>query len=130
MRTPTFPKTDSLTARALMRLVTGQQFTHRDFQNATASYRLSAYIEQLRNRHGWPIETKEEIAPTNDKVPRLATYGRYLINTEVLTLLRDKLGDRLDRFIEAVQLFEATAGATAEPINKMSNISQSTQLQF
>ncbi|MDD5269461.1 MAG: hypothetical protein PHO08_20505 [Methylococcales bacterium] len=130
MSTPTFPRTDSLTARALMRLVSGQQFTHRDFQNATASYRLSGHIEQLRNRHGWPIATKEETAPTTDKVPRLATFGRYLIEPEVLIMQRGKLGERLDRFIKNVQLFEATAAATAEPKFKMSYISKSTQPQL
>lgn len=107
MKAPTFPRTDPLIARALMRLVTGQQFTHRDFQNETASYRLSSYIEQLRNRHGWPIETKQETARTSDKVPRLATYGRYFIEPEVLAMLRAELGERLDKFIEAVKRFES-----------------------
>ncbi len=106
MTAPTFPRIDTLTARALMRLVSGRQFTHRDFQNETASYRLSGYIEQLRNRHGWPIETKEETAPTNDKVGRIATYGRYLIEAEALTILRAELGERLTQFIDAVQRFE------------------------
>lgn len=107
MTTPTFPRTHTLTARSLMRLVTGQQFTHRDFQNETASYRLSGYIESLRNRHGWPIETKDETALTSDKVPRLATYGRYFIEPEVLQMLRVEQGERLDGFIEAVKRFES-----------------------
>ncbi len=106
MRTPTFPRINTLTGRAAMRLLTGQQFTHRDFQNETASYRLSGYIEQLRNRHGWPIETKEETARTTDKVPRLATYGRYYIEPENLKELRKQFGERLDRFIEGVKRFE------------------------
>ena len=106
MKTPTFPRINTLTARTLMRLLTGQQFTHRDFQNETASYRLSGYIEQLRNRHGWPIETKEETAPTNDKTGRIATYGRYLIEPDVLIGLRLMMGERLTRFIDAVQRFE------------------------
>lgn len=33
MNTPTLPRIETLTARALVRLVLGQQFTHRDFQN-------------------------------------------------------------------------------------------------
>jgi hypothetical protein len=90
-----------------MRLATGQQFTHLDFQNATASYRLSGYIEQLRNRHGWPIETKEETAPTSDKTGRVAIYGRYLIEPEALMMLRAEMGERLTRFIEAVKKFES-----------------------
>ena len=107
MNAPTFPRTHTLTARALMRLLSGQRFTHRDFQNETASYRLSGYIEQLRNRHGWTIETRQETARTNDKVRRLATYGRYSIESEELAALRAGLGERLNGFIEAVNRFEA-----------------------
>lgn len=107
MKNPTFPRTDTLTARALMRLLIGQMFTHRDFQNATASYRLSGYIEQLRNRHGWQIETKEETAPTKDPTGRNATYVRYYINADFLRNVKNELGERIESFIEAVQCFEA-----------------------
>jgi len=107
MNAPTFPRVDTLTARALMRLLTGRRFTHRDFQDETASYRLSSYIESLRNRHGWQIETKEEIAPTSDPVGRAATYGRYLIKPDVLAELRQLLGSRLSEFIDAVGEFES-----------------------
>ena len=41
MDAPIFPKYDSLIGRALLPLVLGEQITHRDFQNKTASYRLS-----------------------------------------------------------------------------------------
>ncbi len=106
MSKPTFPRINTLTARALMRLLLGEQFTHRDFQNETASYRLSSNIEQLRNRHNWPIETTDETAPTKDKVGRVATYGRYSIEPDVLTGLRLMMGERLTLFIHAVQRFE------------------------
>ena len=106
MSAPTLPRIDTLTARALVRLVLGQKFTHRDFQNETASYRLSSNIEQLRNRHDWPIETTYETAPTKDKVGRIATYGRYLIEPDVLIGLRLIMGERLTLFIDAVQRFE------------------------
>lgn len=109
---PTFPRTDTLTARALMRLLIGRQFTHRDFQNETASYRLSGYIEQLRNRHHWPIETIEETAPTRDPTGRNATYGRYMIQQDVLEELRELFGERMERFIEGVKRFEAAATAS------------------
>lgn len=114
MVTPTLPRTDTLTARALMRLLTGRKFTHKDFQNETASYRLSGYIEQLRNRHHWPIETLEETAQTNDSTGRTATYGRYLIESEILAGLRQELGERLDKFIEAVKRFEGNRGHDGE----------------
>ncbi|MBF6649529.1 hypothetical protein [Methylobacter sp. BlB1] len=110
MITPTFPRLDSLTARALMRLLSGRQFTHRDFQNETASYRLSEYIRQLRTRHNWPIETKEETSPTSDPTGRTAIYGRYLIEPEILMELKKLLGERVEKFIDAVRRFEGRRG--------------------
>lgn len=110
MKSPTFPKYNTLTARALMRLLTGLGFTHREFLTETASYRLSGYIEQLRNRHGWHIVTREETARTSDKVPRFATYARYFIEPEVLRAIRAELGERLHDFIEAVKRFEQGGG--------------------
>jgi hypothetical protein len=106
MNAPTLPRTDTLIARALMRLAIGKKITHIEFQDETASYRLSGYIEQLRNRHNWPIETKEETAPTSDKTGRIATYGRYFIEQDVLIELRLRMGERLIRFIDAVKRFE------------------------
>jgi hypothetical protein len=107
MSTPSFPRTKTLIARSLMRLLMGKQFTHRDFQNETASYRLSSCIEILRNHYDWPVETKMETGMTSDPVPRLATYGRYFIEPEVLKKLRAELGEELNRFIELVQANEA-----------------------
>jgi hypothetical protein len=106
IKTPTFPGIQTLAARALMRLVTGKKITHRDFQNETATYRLSGYIEQLRNRHGWLITTQDEIAITSDPVKRMAKYGRYSIEPEILLEYRQVLGERLDKFIEAVKKIE------------------------
>jgi hypothetical protein len=113
MKAPSFPRYDTLMGRALMRLLLGRKFTHREFQDETASYRLSGYIESLRNRHDWPIETKEETAPTSDPTGRAATYGRYYISKDVLHRLRTQLGERLNKFIGAVQRFEAGAATPA-----------------
>lgn len=107
MITPTFPKTYTLTACALARLLEGQSFTHRDFQNETASYRLSEYIRQLRTRHNWPIETKEETAKTKDPTGRVAVFGRYRLDPLILREIHAKLGERMDNFIEAVKRFES-----------------------
>ena len=107
MGNPTLPDYKTLAARALMRLLTGRRFTSRDFQDETASYRLSSFIEELRNRHGWRIDTRMETAPTNDPIGRTAKYGRYSINPEVLVTYKRALGVRLDKFIEVVRMFEA-----------------------
>ncbi|MCD2452262.1 hypothetical protein GO003_017880 [Methylicorpusculum oleiharenae] len=107
MRAPSFPKTNTLTGRALMRLLQGKKFTHRDFFSETASYRLSGYILNLRNRHGWQVEAIKETSPTNDK-GRKATYARYSIEKDVLRLAKAELGaERVTNFIHAVQKFEA-----------------------
>lgn len=107
MNAPKFPRTNTLTARALLRLLQGRQFTHREFQNETGSYRLSGFIEQLRNRYYWPIRTKEEIAPTTDPVGRKAIYGRYLIEPVFLSELRIEMGERINQFLNAVNRFES-----------------------
>lgn len=111
MRTPTFPRPDTLTARALMRLLQGRKFTHREFQNETASYRLSGYIENLRSRHGWIITTTEETAPTNDPTGRMATYGRYAIDPEMMREFAGVLGARIDVFCDAVSSYEGGKAA-------------------
>lgn len=107
MASPKLPRTDTLTGRALMRLMIGHKFTHRDYQNETASYRLSGCIEQLRNRHGWPIESTKETAPTKDPTGRNATYVRYSLDPVFLRSIRAEMGGRFDNFIEAVKRFEA-----------------------
>jgi len=106
MNTPTLPKYNTLVARALVLLLIGERITHKDFQKQTASYRLSGPIERLRNRHGWIITTTEETSLTSDKTRRVATYGRYSIEPELLATLKDDMGERLTRFIDAVQRFE------------------------
>jgi hypothetical protein len=113
MKSPTFPQYDTLTGRALLPLLLGEHITHRDFQNKTASYRLSSPIEVLRNDMHWPISDVWLEGLTNDKTGRRAKYKRYFISPEDLKGLRTQLGERLDKFIEAVKRFEAEAATPA-----------------
>jgi len=92
MSTPTIPKTDSLAARSLMRLLIGQKFTHKDFLRETGSYRLSGYVESLSNRHNWPIESLLEWGQTSDPTGRRTIYARYSIAGNVLIVLRKEMG--------------------------------------
>lgn len=78
MKVPSFPRMDTLRARALARLLSGQSLTHRSFDSETRTYRLSAAIHELR-QEGWAIETLIEEAPTADPVGRTARFGRYLL---------------------------------------------------
>lgn len=112
MRVPTFPKTNTLAARALMRLLMGQNFTHLEFQRETHSYRLSEFIRKLRHKHKWPIVTREETALTKDPVGRTVDYGRYFIKQDDLIEIRKLLGERIDAFVDAVREFETRPAAT------------------
>lgn len=115
MKSPQFPRYDTLSGRALALLLQGNRISHRDFQNHSASYRLSSPIETLRNALHWPITDVWLEGLTNDTVRRRTKYKRYFISPEDLEDLRTQLGERLDKFIEAVKRFEAGA---ATPTHK------------
>jgi len=104
---PTFPKANTLTARALLSLLNGRRVVHSEFRCETGSYRLAVFVESLRNRHKWPIETEEIIAPAGDtKTARVATYARYYIEPSKLSALKIQFGERLTGFIASVRQFE------------------------
>jgi len=52
---PKFPQCSGLNGRTLLRLLELKKITHRDFQDISASYRLSAWIFELRKR-GWLVD--------------------------------------------------------------------------
>lgn len=107
MTKPTFPRAETLTGRALARLIQGRHLTHRDFQTETATYRLSSYIEHIRKTHNWIVETTQEESQTSDTTGRWAKYGRYSIEPELLAEYRKQIGaERFDNFIKSVQQFE------------------------
>jgi hypothetical protein len=71
---PSFPTQSSLTGLALKMLLQGQAITTLDFQKTTHSWRLAAYVEQLINKHRWPILT-EEIRFSTDPRRIIASYS-------------------------------------------------------
>lgn len=54
---PIYPAPTTLEGRALALLLEGNELEHPDFERATGSWRLAAYIEALRDK-GWPIITR------------------------------------------------------------------------
>ena len=71
-----FPRINSLEARTLRRLFpSGVMLTHREFDWASHSYRLGAFVDKLRSK-GWTIVDHDETAPTLDIVPRNAKFTR------------------------------------------------------
>ena len=71
------PRIGCLPARVLARLLRAERLTHLIFQNESATYRLAAVIERLRNEYGWPIVSQWRVARTSDPVGRSAKYCVY-----------------------------------------------------
>ncbi|WP_444920434.1 hypothetical protein ACJJID_16635 [Microbulbifer sp. CnH-101-G] len=76
------PQIGAMPSRALTRLLRAQRISHRTFQNETASYRLSAPIERLRNEFGWPIISQWREERTLDPTGRNARYCVYYLPSE------------------------------------------------
>ena len=72
---PTYPKRSTLAGEALSLLLSGRTLTHPEFEGITLSWRLSEPIRALRHDYGWPVETIEIPAPTDDRPDRvIANY--------------------------------------------------------
>ena len=102
-----FPQCYGLSGRALLRLLDHKKITHRDFQNISASYRLSAWIFNLRE-NGWLIDNQWEQGLTSDPTGRLARYKRYWLSTEITELIkRDRIfRTRVENFKKSVRSCE------------------------
>ena len=98
-----FPKIGSLQSRALRRLLpSGVMLSHREFDFASHSYRLGAYIDQLRDK-GWTIANHDEVALTKDPCKRTAKFTRY----ELFAEFSPELAERIAAFCQAVDAFES-----------------------
>jgi hypothetical protein len=67
---PTYPNPSSLEGRALSMLLAGMEIEHPDFERATGSWRLGAYIEMLRDKN-WPVETLPIYRPIPERPDRI-----------------------------------------------------------
>ena len=107
MNFPKLPRPHTLTARALYLMLKGHRISHLDFQNHSASYRLSVSICILRGDN-WPVIDHWECKKTSDN-GRPARYKKFYFTSEDLQQLQVELGERLDKFMEAVKRFESLA---------------------
>jgi len=80
------PTGSSLAGRALARLILGERLTHRSFDSATHTYRLSSPIEILRNDCRWDIADLWLNAPTNDP-GRRARFKEYFLDATTLATI-------------------------------------------
>jgi len=104
---PKFPQCSGLTGRTLLRLLEQKKITHRDFQIISASYRLSAWIFNLREK-GWQIDDRWEKVVTSDPTGRMARYKRYWLAPDLVNLMkRDKVfRTRVENFKKSVKSCE------------------------
>lgn len=102
MTVPKFPPIKTLEAAALVVLLTGNRPSHLSFQGDTNSYCLRAPIFNLREA-GWPIDDCWNAGGISRFSGRRTKFKKYFISVENLQALRMCFGERLMRFIEAVQ---------------------------
>jgi len=101
-----FPRASTLQARALRRMLpAGLMLSHREFDYASHSYRLGAYIDQLRDK-GWTIVNHDEVALTKDPCKRTAKFTRY----ELFAEFTQELAERIAAFCKAVDDYEMKKG--------------------
>ena len=100
------PSVNSLEGAALAALLTGERMSHLSFQSDTNCYCLRAPVFKLREA-GWPIEDCWNAGGISRFSGRRTKYKKYFINAENLQALRKCFGERLTRFIEAVQRLDS-----------------------
>ena len=80
------PKPATLADKLLSRLLTGERLTHHAFDRSTNSWRLAAYVHELRQL-GWPVETEDLRVPSAESPSR--TIARYSMPAWVIAGLRE-----------------------------------------
>lgn len=83
--TPQWPTPGSMTDLALGWLLAGEALDHPAFQARTKSWRLAAYVADLRAM-GWPVDTVPAPAPIAEAPHR--TIASYALPARVIALAR------------------------------------------
>jgi hypothetical protein len=108
MIAPKFPSTNSLEGFALCYFLTGRRISHLSFQGDTNSYCLRSPVCNLRAA-GWPIEDCWNAGAVSRFSKRRTRFKKYFIADENISALQLHFGERLKKFIEAVQRIDAEA---------------------
>lgn len=85
---PRWPNPNSMASTALRMMLDGQEVDHDGFMLKVHSHRLAAYVFDLRTL-GWPVETMQIPAPTNECPGR--TIARYRLPVWVRAISRQKV---------------------------------------
>lgn len=105
MATQKFPVIQSLGGAALAMMLKGEKISHLDFQTDTRSYCLRHPIYKLRLA-GWPILDEVRPGGLAKYSGRRTHYKVYFVDPSKLIVLRKELGERLDKFIAAIDELE------------------------
>lgn len=79
----TYPVATSLAGVALAAFLRGESLTHPDFEERTGSWRLAAYIGQLKDL-GWPIQSEDVYLSNVDS----RTVARYRLAEWVIDAIK------------------------------------------
>lgn len=79
--TPIFPTKNTLPARCLYLMLTGQSLTHPEFEVLTGSWRLAAVVHALKEL-GWPVESLDLPAPSPECPTRC--ISRYSLPADAI----------------------------------------------
>ncbi|WP_333876388.1 hypothetical protein [Methylobacter sp.] len=102
---PEYPTIQSLAGAALAMMLKGEKISHLDFQTDTHSYCLRHPVYKLRLA-GWPILDETRPGGIAKYSGRRTHYKVYFVDPSKLIVLRKELGERLDRFIAAIDELE------------------------
>ena len=78
---PIWPTPNTLPARCLSMMLTGQTFIHPEFEAVAGSWRLSAVIFTLKGL-GWPVESLDIAAPSPEAPNRI--ISRYYLPDAII----------------------------------------------
>jgi hypothetical protein len=78
---PIYPKSHTLLHRCLSMMLSGQTFTHPEFELIAGSWRLSAVIFTLKGL-GWDIDSHDISAPSKDCPSRV--ISRYNLSDKTI----------------------------------------------
>lgn len=72
---PVWPSHTTIAGRVLAELLRGEWLDHKDVIEGCSSWRLAAYVKDLKNK-GWPIESFDKLAPFDNCPSRsIAIYA-------------------------------------------------------
>lgn len=115
-------------ARALARMLNGQELTHISFQRETASYRLSAAIERLRNHFGWPVLSKERTGKTRDPIGRNAAYFVYYLSPNLIADAGEQGIEYMQKVFQWEEMRKEGEAATSQSYSKTTLTSRKANL--